>query len=76
MIKLRGNMSQLLNSTTVVVSTDLRDKIKAYRDEHERIPALRASERNEPLTLFLTWTVIKLTKSNCLGRSLSGFIEA
>jgi hypothetical protein len=28
-------MSQLLNSTTVVVSTDLRDKIKAYRDEHE-----------------------------------------
>jgi peroxiredoxin len=27
-------MPKTLNSTTMIVSTDLRDKIKEYRDEH------------------------------------------
>jgi hypothetical protein len=46
-------MSQLLNSTTVVVSTDLRDKIKDYRDEnelqnmHEAVSDLYEKEVNE-----------------------------
>jgi hypothetical protein len=29
-----STMPKTLNSTTMIVSTDLRDKIKEYRDEH------------------------------------------